>query len=167
MFYLGIVLLGMIAVGRLPISLFPDIVFPRLTILTPYGGVAPEEMENLVTRPVEDAVSSVPGVHGIESRSQEGLSIVEVQLEWGASLDLAIIQLRQKLDLARALLPQDSGRSILVRYDPASMPIVSLVARPRQISGDQLRDTVDREVRPFLERIPGVASINILGGAQA
>lgn len=166
MFYLGIVLLGMIAVGRLPISLFPDIVFPRLTILTPYGGVAPEEMENLVTRPVEDAVSSVPGVHGIESRSQEGLSIVEVQLEWGASLDLAIIQLRQKLDLARALLPQDSGRSILVRYDPASMPIVSLVARPRQISGDQLRDTVDREVRPFLERIPGVASINILGGRK-
>ncbi|MCR9145506.1 MAG: efflux RND transporter permease subunit [bacterium] len=164
MIFAAIALMGSISLSRLKVSLFPDLEFPRLTVLTPYSNVAPEEIENLVTRPVEDAVSSINGVRKISSRSQEGLSIVEVDLEWGASLDLAVINLRQKVDLAASLLPQDAGKSILIKFDPAAAPIVTLVARPVGVSFEKLRDHLDKAVRPFLERVPGVASISILGG---
>ena len=78
MLYSAIVLLGIISLSKLKVSLFPNIVFPRLTVLTPYGNIAPEEIENLVTRPIEDALSSVNGVTRITSRSQEGVSLVDV-----------------------------------------------------------------------------------------
>ena len=164
MIFAAIALMGSISLSRLKVSLFPDLEFPRLTVLTPYSNVAPDEIENLVTRPIEDAVSSVNGVRKITSRSQEGLSIVEVDLEWGSSLDLAVINLRQKVDLAASLLPQDAGKSIIIKFDPAAAPIVTLVARPKGVSFEKLRDQLDKAVRPFLERIPGVASISILGG---
>lgn len=164
MMFAAVLLLGVISLSRLKVSLFPDISFPRLTVLTPYSNVGPEEIENLVTRPIEDAVSSVNGVKKIVSRSQEGLSIVEVSLEWGGSLDLAVINLRQKVDLARSVLPQDTGKSIIIKFDPSADPIVLLTARPVNTSFEDLRDHVDKNVRPFLERIPGVASVQILGG---
>ncbi|MCB1315508.1 MAG: efflux RND transporter permease subunit, partial [Leptospiraceae bacterium] len=164
MLFAAVLLLGSISLARLKVSLFPDIVFPKLTVLTPYANVAPEEIENLVTRPIEDAVSSVNGVKKIVSRSQEGLSIVEVSLEWGASLDLATINIRQKVDLTRSVLPQDTGKSIIVKFDPSADPVITMIARPVDIPFKNLRDYVDKNVRPFMERINGVASISILGG---
>ncbi|HQI21395.1 MAG TPA: efflux RND transporter permease subunit, partial [Leptospiraceae bacterium] len=105
MIYAAILLIGFISLGRLRVSLFPDIQIPQLTILTAYPNVAPDEMENLVTRPIEDAVSSVSGVRRVTSKSQEGLSIVEVFFDWNTSLDLAIVNTRQKIDLAKSVLP--------------------------------------------------------------
>ncbi len=166
MIYAAILLIGAISLGRLRVSLFPDIQIPQLTILTPYPNVAPEEMENLVTRPIEDAVSSVNGVRRVTSKSQEGLSIVEVFFEWGTSLDLAIVNTRQKVDLAKSVLPQDAEKSIIVRSDPSADPVITLVARPVDLDSAQLRDYIDNNVRPFLERIDGVASISVLGGQK-
>ena len=166
MLFLAILLMGSISFSRLKVSLFPDIVFPRLTVLTPYTDVAPEEIENLVTRPIEDAVSSVNGVKKIRSRSQEGLSIVEVTFDWGTSIDLATINLRQKVDLTKSILPQDSGKSIIVAFDPASDPVVVLVAKPTGSSFTETRDYIEKNIRPYLERITGVASIQILGGTR-
>jgi len=166
MFYSALLLLGMIALDRLKINLFPDIVFPRITILTPYPDVSPDEIENLISKPVEDAVSSVNGVKKIVSRSEEGLSSVEVHLEWGTPLDLAIINLRQKLDLAKSMLPQDAGKSIIVKFDPSSEPIILLMAEPGRIPFDELRDYIEKDVRPFFERIEGVATVSVLGGRK-
>ncbi|MBI3395174.1 MAG: efflux RND transporter permease subunit, partial [Spirochaetia bacterium] len=166
MLFSAIILMGMISLSRLKVSLFPDIVFPKLTVLTPYSNVAPEEIENLVTRPIEDAVSSVSGVKKMMSRSQEGLSIIEVTFEWGTSLDLATINLRQKVDLAKSILPQDSGKSIIVAFDPSADPVITLVARPTGIPFERTRDYIEKNVRPYLERIDGVASVSILGGRK-
>lgn len=167
MIYAAVVLLGLVSIGRLRVSLFPDIVFPRLTVLTSYGNIPAEEIENLVTRPIEDAVSSVPGVTGVQSISQEGLSIVQVNLQWGSSLDSAIIHVRQKVDLARSILPQDAGRSMILKFDPSQEPILTLIARP--VPGgntrfETLRDLIERGVRPLLERTNGVAGVSVLGG---
>ncbi len=166
MLFSAVLLMGFISLSRLKVSLFPDIVFPRLSILTPYPNVAPEEIENLVTRPVEDAVSSVGGVKKIRSRSQEGLSIVDVSFDWGTSLDLATIHLRQKVDLAKSILPQEAGKSIIVAFDPSADPVITLVARPVGVPFENARDYIEKNIRPYLERIPGVASIQLLGGTR-
>lgn len=166
MIFSGVMLMGVISLSRLKVSLFPDIVFPRLSVLTPYANVAPQEIENLVTRPVEDAVSSVGGVKKISSRSEEGLSVVDVTFDWGTSIDLATIHMRQKVDLAKSILPQDAGRSILVAFDPSADPVITLVATPVGQPFDKTRDYVEKNIRPYLERIPGVASIQMLGGTH-
>jgi HAE1 family hydrophobic/amphiphilic exporter-1 len=164
MTFAALLLLGLVAAPRLKVSLFPDIVYPRLAILTPYGSVPPEEMETLVSVPVEDAAGAVSGVKKITSRSEEGLSIVEVSFDWGTNLDLATIQVRQKVDLARSVLPQDCGRSIIVKHDPSSRSIITLVARPSGIAFRDTRDYVEKNVRPLLERVDAVAGVSIRGG---
>lgn len=166
MMFGAVFLLGVISLSRLKVSLFPDIVFPRLTILTGYPNVAPDEIENLVTRPIEDAVSSVSGVKKIRSFSREGLSIVDVTLEWDTNLDLATIQVRQKVDLAKNLLPQDAQKSIIDKFDPSSDPVITIIARPVGLSFENTRDYIEKNVRPFFERINGVANISIRGGRK-
>lgn len=164
MTFAALLLLGLVAAPRLKVSLFPDIVYPRLVILTPYGAVPPEEMETLVSVPVEDAAGAVAGVKKVTSRSEEGLSIVEVSFDWGTNLDLATIQVRQKVDLARAVLPQDCGRSLILKHDPSARAIITLVARPVGIPFKDTRDYVEKNIRPLLERIDGVAGVSIRGG---
>ena len=83
------VLLGAISFWQLPVDLMPDIEYPTITVATDYPGVAPEEMETLITRPIERAVSSAPNVEEVESESSEGQSRVEVRFEWGTNLDEA------------------------------------------------------------------------------
>ncbi|MBE7438188.1 MAG: efflux RND transporter permease subunit [Spirochaetales bacterium] len=164
MLYSGIVLAGFIALGRLEINLFPDIHFPGISIITEYPNVPPDEIENLVSRVIEDAVGSVAGVKNVTSRSREGMSIVEVTFDWDTSLDLATINIRQKVDLARAALPQDATRPMILKFDPGADPIVIVIARPTGQPFEKTRDFLERSVRPFMERIPGVASVSILGG---
>lgn len=164
MTFAALLLLGLVAAPRLKVSLFPDIVYPRLLILTPYGAVPPEEMETLVSVPVEDAAGAVAGVKKITSRSQEGLSVVEVAFDWGTNLDLATIQVRQKVDLARSVLPQDCGRSLILKHDPSSRAVITLVAKPAGIPFKDTRDFVEKNIRPLLERVEGVAGVSIRGG---
>ncbi len=164
MIYGAVLLLGILSLQRLKVSLFPDIVFPRLLVLTPYAHAAPEEIENLVSIPIEDAVGSVSGIKKIVSRSEEGLSIVEVSLDWGSSLDLAVINIRQKVDLAKQILPQDTGKSIILKYDPSNDSVITLVARPLSMPFENTRDCIEKNIRPLLERVDGAASLSILGG---
>jgi multidrug efflux pump subunit AcrB len=166
MLYCMLLLLGFVSLSKLEVNLFPDIVFPRITVLTPYPDVSPDEIEHLVTVPIEDSVSSVNGVKKITSTSQEGLSIVTIQFEWGSDLDLAVINLRQKLDLTKSVLPQDAGKSLIVKFDPSSEPIILLVSKPERISSEELRDFIEKNIRPSFERIDGVASVTILGGRR-
>ncbi len=167
MAFAALLLLGITATYRLRIDLFPDISFPRISVMTPYSGVEAEEIESLITRPVENALSAVPGVRRIRSISQEGLSIVHADLKWGTSVDGAIIQARQKVDLARSTLPQDTGKSVITRFDPSSHPIITLAVHPAsRLPEKKTRDYTERNLRPLLERIEGVASVTIHGGFQ-
>jgi HAE1 family hydrophobic/amphiphilic exporter-1 len=164
MIFLGICLIGIISLGRLPVQLLPDIEFPKLTVVTPYENAAPSEIEQLVSKYIEEAASSVNGVSSIHSESIEGLSLVTSAFEWGTDMDIALIETKEKVDIIKGQLPQDTGKSIVVKFDPRADPIMifSIVNR----SGDfrRIRMRIEKEIAPFLERIDGVAVVDITGG---
>ncbi|MBU1078449.1 MAG: efflux RND transporter permease subunit [Spirochaetes bacterium] len=164
MVFLGIILLGLISFQRLPISLLPDIEFPEITIVTEYKNVSPKEIEHLVSKPIEESVASVSGAKDITSISSEGVSIVKVKFNWGKNMDFAAMEVREKADLIKGSLPQDVKKSIVLKYNPSERPIMSLSLSSSSYNKIQLRDIIKKEIKPFLERIDGVAAVNITGG---
>ena len=121
-----VVLLGAISFQRLPIDLMPDIEFPRITVVTRYEGVAPGEMETLITRRVEETLAGAPGVEEVTSSSTEGQSRVVVAFEWGTDLDEASNELRTRLDRLRRSLPEGSEPPIMLKFDLSQFPIMFL-----------------------------------------
>jgi hydrophobic/amphiphilic exporter-1 (mainly G- bacteria), HAE1 family len=121
-----VILIGLVSLWRLAIDLMPDITYPTLSINTTYSNASPEEMEELITRPVEEAVSAVPGVEQVTSISAEGQSSVRVTFAWGTDLDTAASDLRDRLDRVIPRLPEDADRPMLRKFDLASFPILIL-----------------------------------------
>jgi len=158
-----LVLFGSVGYNHLPINLLPDISYPTLTIRTTYEGAAPEEMENLVSRPIEEAVSVVNNVIRVSSRSRSGTSEVTVEFEWGTQMDFASLDVREKLDRVR--LPQNVEKPVLLRYDPSLEPIMRLgLTGGRDLIS--LRTLAEERLKPKLETIDGVASIVVSGGLE-
>jgi HAE1 family hydrophobic/amphiphilic exporter-1 len=110
MVILIVIILGGVSLIRLPIDLMPDITYPTLSISTEYENASPEEIEELVTRPIEEAVSAVPGVEEVSSRSTEGRSRVRVSFTWGTNLDAAANDIRDRLDRVIHHLPDEAER---------------------------------------------------------
>jgi len=163
MLMVTLVLFGAVAYQRLPINLLPDISYPTLTVQTEYEGAAPEEVENLVTRPVEEAVSVVNKVMRVSSRSRSGMSEVTIEFEWGTQMDFASLDVREKLD--RVQLPQDIKKPILLRYDPSLEPIMRVgLTGKRDLM--YYRTLAEERLKPKLETTDGVASIEVSGGYE-
>ncbi len=165
MFVFIVVILGGISFLRLPIDLMPDITYPTLTISTYYENASPEEIEELVTRPVEEAMSAVPGVEQVTSRSTEGRSDVRVAFAWGIDLDAAANDIRDRLDRVIPRLPEDAERPTLRKFDLASFPIIILGAAS-DLDPVQMRRLIDERVKNRLERMPGVAAVGVQGGLE-
>ncbi len=165
MFMSVLVLLGSIAFMRLPVDLMPEIQNPTLSVRAEYPGVAPEEVENLVTRPIESALSSAPGVFRISSTSSEGNSNVRVQFDWGVNLDEAANELRTRIDRVRGALPEGVLPPSIFKFDTTQFPIMFLA-----VSGDmeprEMRTMLEKDIQPVLERVPGVAAVDIRGGLR-
>jgi len=157
------VLLGGIAFMRLPVDLMPDIEYPTITVATEYAGVAPEEIETLITRPIEQSVSSAPGVERVSSTSSEGQSRVRVNFEWGTNLDEAANEIRTRLDRLRNVLPQDAQSPSLFKFDVSQFPILWM-----SVSADrdqrELRQFIEDQILYRFERVPGVAAVDVSGG---
>ncbi|HOP63472.1 MAG TPA: efflux RND transporter permease subunit [Spirochaetota bacterium] len=164
MVFAALSLVGVISVSRLPVELLPDVEFPKLTVITPFENAAPSEVEKLVTVRIEEAVTAVSGVSGISSESIEGMSIVKVSFRWGTDMEMALIEAKEKVDLARGELPEDTGKSIVVRYDPADEPVMIYSVSLKNGESRETRRRVEKEVVPFIERISGVSMVDILGG---
>ena len=126
MFFLGVVFLGVLSFARLPIDLLPDVAYPRLVVYTTDAGAAPAEVERFVTEPVEQAVSPVPGVQGVESVTREGASLVTARFAWGTDMEFAALNVREKLDNIRDQLPELAARPVVLRTDPRSEPVMAL-----------------------------------------
>ncbi|UCG08616.1 MAG: efflux RND transporter permease subunit [Desulfobacterales bacterium] len=158
-----VIIIGIVSFRRLPIDLMPDITYPTLSISTEYENASPEEVEELITRLIEEAMSAVPGVEEVTSVSAEGLSSVRVTFTWGTNLDAAANDIRDRLDRILQRLPEDAERPILRKFDLASFPILIL-----GVSGNldpiQMRKLIDNQIKYRIERIPGVASMDIWGG---
>ncbi|MGI6558772.1 MAG: efflux RND transporter permease subunit [Limnochordia bacterium] len=163
MIYIAVTLLGLFALGRLAIDLIPELAFPSLSITTSYSGVAPEEIESLITIPIEQAVSTVSGVIGMDSLSREGSSRVTLRFPWGTDLEAVTNEVRASVERARSRLPSEASAPWVGRFDPSQMPIMTL-----GLSGEldlaELRRLAAEEITYYLERIDGVAAVTVQGG---
>jgi len=160
-----IILLGGISLTRLPVDLLPDVTYPTVTVRVGYPGVGPQEIEQMLTRPIEQAVSAVAGLEQVNSTSQEGSSIIRLSFRWGTDLNEAMDDLRTRLDRVRGRLPLEAEALTIFRLDSNAQPIMSL-----GIEGDYdrvtLREIAENQLAPRLERVNGVASVTAGGGLR-
>jgi HAE1 family hydrophobic/amphiphilic exporter-1 len=162
-FFLIIIVLGLVSLSRLSIDLMPEITFPTISVVTSYGNVGPREMEELVTRPVEEALAAIQGVEEITSSSTEGRSVVRLAFAWGTDLDVAANDIRDRIDRALGRLPEDIERPMIRKFDLSAFPIMILGVSSSMNPLD-LRQLVEDQVKYRLERVPGVAAVDIWGG---
>lgn len=158
-----VIILGAVALLRLPIELMPDITSPTISVSTSYSKASPLSMEELITRPIEEAVGAVPGVQEISSQSSEGNSNVQVRFAWGTDLDAASNDIRDRLDRIISRLPDAASRPSLRKFDLAATPVV-MMGVTSDLEPIALRRIIDEQVSYRLERVDGVASVNIMGG---
>ena len=160
------ILLGLIALIEIPVDLMPETEYPTLTVSAQYPGVAPEEMETLVARPIEEAVASAPGVEEITSTSNEGQASVRVRFGYDEDLDEAANELRARLDRNRRRLPEDMEPPSLLKYDSSMFPVMFITLRASDMDAKDLRTFAERSIQYRIERAPGVAQARISGGLR-
>ncbi len=163
MIFLAIVLLGFVSFRELSVDLLPNISYPRLSVVTQYSGVAPEEIETIITRRLEAAVSRIPGLRRVESVSKEGVSYMKLEFSWGTDMDFAMLHTREKLDSVG--LPEDVEDPTIIPLDPQSKPIMVL-----SISGEgsllEIKEFAEELIKPRMEQIEGIGSAEIAGGVE-
>lgn len=158
-----IIVLGAVSFSRLSIDLMPEITYPTISVVSDYGNVGPQEMEELVTRPLEETLAAVQGVEEITSTSTEGRSVVRCSFAWGTDLDVAANDIRDRLDRTLGRLPEEMERPTIRKFDISSIPIMNMGVAS-DINPLELRQLVEDQVKYRLERVPGVAALNIWGG---
>ncbi len=163
MLMVAIVAFGGVGFSRLAVNLLPDITYPTITVRTEYEGVAPLEIERLISEPVEGLVGVVNNVVRVSSISRPGVSDVVVEFGWGTNMDFASLDIREKLDLSN--LPRDAGKPILLRFDPSLDPVLRL-AFFGKLSLMEMRRVAEERLRPDLESLEGVAAVRINGGLE-
>ena len=160
---LAAVVFGLTALGRLDMRLLPEIRYPTLTVQTEFPGTAPVDVENLVTRPLEESVGVVPGLRKVHSISQAGLSQITLEFNWGTPMDYASLDVREKIDLVR--LPEEALVPMLLKYDPSQDPVVRI-----GLTGDAqlvaLRNVADDVLKKEIEALQGVAAARVSGGLE-
>lgn len=163
MIALAVLVVGLVAARQLAVDLLPAVDFPRISIVTTYEGVGPEEIETLITRPIEQVISTIEGIESIESTSAEGISRIQVQFGWGTNLDNAVNDVRAYMDRLGSTLPDQAERPVVFKFDLSSVPIAEIGVSG---GGDprRLRYLADETLSRRLERVPGVASVSVQGG---
>jgi len=165
MVFAGIILFGIISLTRLPQELFPPITYPQLTVVTTYENAAPEEIETLITKPVEEAIGTVSGLRRLKSISREGLSLVIAEFGWAQNMDFAALRMREKIDLIKERLPRESQEPLVMKYNPFELPIMTLSVTGER-SAQDIREISRKIIKDELEKIEGVASATITGGLE-
>jgi HAE1 family hydrophobic/amphiphilic exporter-1 len=163
MVYLIILGVGLFSLSRLRLELNPDISMPQVMVITNYTGASPEDIETLITRPIEGAVSSAKDAKEIISNSKQGISIVEVKFEWDKDMELAETDVRRKLELVKGYLPDDATEPMVFAFDTSLQPITMMnLTGPYPLQ--ELRRIAEDEIQPRIERLPGIASTMVDGG---
>lgn len=157
---------GLLGLNQLRLNLYPDVSFPTITVYTTYEGVAPEDMETLITRPIEESVGSISGIQRIRSLSSQGASVVKLNFDWGTDLYQAESDVRRELDFVRRSIPDDAEQPIVFSYDPNQEPIVVLTLTSDIRSPRELRTLATQQLEQRLERINGIASAETNGGYE-
>ncbi|HEV7817345.1 MAG TPA: efflux RND transporter permease subunit [Janthinobacterium sp.] len=157
-------LAGLVAALKLPVSLFPTVDFPRAVVSLDAGDQPAEQMEMLVTRPVEDAVRRVPGVRNVRSTTSRGSAEISINFDWGRDMAAATLQVNAAIAQIQVQLP--AGIQIATRrMDPTVFPIIAYSLVSDSLSPVQLRDLAEYQLRPLLSGVDGVSSVQVTGGA--
>jgi HAE1 family hydrophobic/amphiphilic exporter-1 len=173
MFTVAIALFGFVSLSRLKLNLLPDLSYPTITIRTELPGAAPLEVETLLSRPVEEAVSIIRNVREVRSVARAGQSDVTLEFLWGTDMDIAGIDVREKLDLLQ--LPLEAKRPLLLRFDPASEPVLRLALLDESAPAGSaesierlksLRRFAEDRLKPDLESVQGSAAVKVSGGYE-
>ena len=160
-----VILLGTISLSRLPVDLMPEIQQPTITVSVNYAGVGPLEMEELVTRPIEQAVSAVAGLQQVNSTSAEGRSTVRLGFNYGQDMSEAVDDVRTRLDRVRGRMPVNADPATIFKADSNAQPIINLAVEG-EFDPVTLREIAQNELSPRLERVVGVAAVNVNGGLR-
>ena len=167
MFTFAVMLFGLVGLSRLAVNLLPELSYPTLTVRTNYTGAAPAEVEQLITKPIEEAVGVVKGLRKISSVSKAGQSDVLLEFEWDVAMDITSLEVREKLDLIR--LPLDVQKPLILKFNPSLDPIIrlGLQTSDNSVAGlTKLRTFAEYDVKRQLESLLGVASVKLGGGLE-
>lgn len=164
MLFIFIVGVGFFGLTQLGIDLYPKVQFPMIIIMSSMTGAGPEEMENLVTRNLEEAASRVASVKKITSTSVNGVSVVMAEFDWGHDLEQAETDIRRQLDLYGEFLPEDATDPLVLALDPSLQPVMFIGFSSSQLDDFALRQLLENEIEPRLTRQPGVGSVTTMGG---
>ncbi|HHY70760.1 MAG TPA: efflux RND transporter permease subunit, partial [Thermoanaerobacterales bacterium] len=160
-----VLVLGFISFSKLGIDLFPDFSFPVGVVITEYKGASSYEVENMITKPLEQILSTMNNVKNIQSISSEGNSTILIEFNWGSNMDIAAQDMREKVDLIKPYLPSEARAPMVVKFDPSMMPVMQIAL----YGGDnivQLKKIAEDTMESRLLRIEGVASVGITGGLE-
>ena len=164
MFMLIIILLGSVSLTRLPIDLFPNMEIPVSVVVTEYPGVGPQEIEKLITNPIEGAVSTVENIDQVTSTTTEGRSIIIAQFKYGTDMNFASLQMREKIDMIKRMFPTEVGAPMVLKIDLTAMPIEQLTLSAKNADLAELQSIAENTIKPRLERVKGAASVTVTGG---
>lgn len=164
MAYVLIVVFGIMGFTSLPLALMPDIELPMAVVYTTYSNAGPQEVENMVTKTIESACASVSGMDEIQSLSSEGSSMVMVTFADGTDMDEAMVDLRDRIDRVKGFLPEDADAPMAMTIDVDAMPVVTVGLKGADLA--ELQAIAEDDIQPALERIDGVASVDIAGGYE-
>lgn len=163
---IALVVVGWAAFKSMSVDLYPDVSVPVVTVQTVYQGAGPSEIETLVSRPIEEEVSTISGIKRLTSKSMEGVSQVIIEFVGSVDVKSAEQEVRDKVNLAKRKLPTDVEDSLIKRYDPADTAIMMISLTGKGISDAALFDLADHYVKPRLEQVANVGAIEILGGRE-
>ncbi len=158
--------MGFIGFTRLGVDIFPPIDFPVVTVMTIYPGTSPEEIEKLITKPIEEQISSIAGITRLSSRNLEGVSVVIAEFTFETDVKFAVQNMREKVALARNKLPDDLDSEPVVRqFDFTDVPVITL-AYVSDLPPAKMYDVVNEQVKPVFEQVSGVGEVRISGGTR-
>lgn len=171
MLFLSIGLLGLISYTRIPQELFPSMEYPQITIVTKYEGAGPEESEKLISKMVEETAGTVKNIKRVSSISKEGVSIVTCEFRWGVNMDFAAMDVREKIDLIKEALPRDALEPVVLKYNPTQVEAMMLSVSYNKGSSSamrmaDLRHFAKKNLKDELERLEGVAKVELRGGEE-
>ncbi len=163
MVFIALVGIGLVAFVGLKMDLYPQLELPIVAVITTYSGASPEDIESLITRPIEETIATVENLDTLTSQSREGISLVMAKFSWGTDMDIAERHVREKVDLVKSYLPDDAEEPLIFKFDPTLSPIMA-IGLAGEKSQAELRKIAEDEVEPLLERIEGVAAADTGGG---
>lgn len=163
--FLAVVIFGLFSLSKLPIDLYPDIDTNSIMVMTAYPGASASDIENNVTRPLENTLNAVSNLKHITSRSSENMSLITLEFEFGNDIDVLTNDVRDKLDMVSSQLPDDVENPIIFKFSTDMIPIVLLSVQANESQAALYKILDDRVVNP-LARIPGVGTVSISGAPK-